>query len=269
MRLPTSLALAALTTNALALNIHRQAHRRQDNPSKRGIAYNDPILVDAVLSQGAVASWAYNWDSTDNGVSSLLEFVPMLWSDKEEHTSRWVSNVEAMIDNGSRHILSFNEPDHAAQANMSPQAAAAAHAEYLGPYAEQARIGSPGITNSVREGQGVKWLEAFMSACEAEFGCHVDFCAAHWYSDHNVQGSLMAHLEDVRRVCGDRPVWLTEFAPQGGSVGDYVSWIEWVVGPLDDLEWLERHSYFMVGEPGTLTTGGSLNAQGAAYFQTS
>lgn len=325
MRLPTSLALAALTANALALNIHRQVHRRQDNPSvstawttvtnfvtvyggqptpspdqppanavedlaasptdkptraapqnaaarapsKRGIAYNDHALVNALLSQGASASWAYNWDSTDGGLSSSLEFVPMLWSDGEEHTSRWASNVEAMLERGSTHILSFNEPDHAEQANMSPQAAAAAHAKFLGPYASRARIGSPAVTNSGEEGQGVKWLESFMSACEAEPGCQVDFCAAHWYADHNAEGSLRAHLEDVRGVCGDRPVWLTEFAPEGGSEGDYVSWIEREVRPLDDLEWVERYAYFMVGEPGTLTTGGGLNAQGAAYFQTS
>lgn len=327
MRLSTSLALAALASNALALNIHRHDNQRRDGPaacttwttvtefvtvhggakptsapsphqgpanaaaeeaasptdkptrpapqkaagapSKRGIAYNEASLVNAILEQGASASWAYNWDSVDNGITSSLEFVPMLWSDRGDHTSRWAANVENMLDNGSTHILSFNEPDHAEQANMSPQAAAAAHAKYLGPYADRARIGSPAVTNSGNPGQGIKWLEPFMSACASEDGCHVDFCVAHWYADHNAEGSLRGHLEDVRSICGDRPVWLTEFAPEGGSEGDYVRWIEREIGPLDELDWVERYAYFMVGEPGKLTTGQSLNAQGAAYFQTS
>lgn len=329
MRLSTSLALAALTTNALSLNIHRDVHKREESPapcttwetvtqvatvyggtretstpsaqppanaaaqadkptyriaqnaaaapakskanpkSKRGIAYNSADLVNALIKQGVSASWAYNWDSTDNGLSSSLEFVPMLWSDRQDHASRWASNVEKMLDNGSTHILSFNEPDHAEQANMSPQAAVAAHIKYLGPYADRAKIGSPAVTNSGNDGQGVKWLRPFMKACDADSDCHVDFCVAHWYADHNVEGSLKAHLEEVRDICGDRPVWLTEFAPEGGSEGDYVKWIQREVASLDELDWVERYAYFMVGEPGRLTNGQSLNAQGAAYFQTS
>ncbi|KAH6705730.1 glycosyl hydrolase catalytic core-domain-containing protein [Verticillium dahliae] len=46
-------------------------------------------------------SWAYNWDSRDNGlIGRGLDFVPMLWSPADDHTQRWKLNVEDMIRKG-------------------------------------------------------------------------------------------------------------------------------------------------------------------------
>lgn len=234
--------------------------------TKRGFAYNDPQEVKALLEKGTKGSWAYNWGSSPDGLDdSSVEYVPMLWGADQDKTSSWETNVKAALSAGSKHILSFNEPDHAEQAKMSPQDAAAAHVKYLNPHGDKARIGSPAVTNSQNANEGTKWLQQFMDACEGQ-GCQVDFCVAHWYSPADQKDTLFTHLEEVRKICGDKPVWLTEFGLSDG--GDEAGFLKAVLKDLDDLEWLERYSYFMVGGKGTLTSGqGQLSAAGEAYFE--
>ncbi|KAL2109899.1 hypothetical protein VUR80DRAFT_1867 [Thermomyces stellatus] len=237
--------------------------------TKRGFAYNDADLVNSLIKGGAEGSWAYNWDSHDNGLDSSVEFVPMLWSNGEEHVSRWDDNVQEMLGKGAKCLLSFNEPDHQEQAKMDPETAAAAHAKYLNPYGDKARIGAPAITNSNLPGEGTEWLEKFIPACERE-GCQIDFCVAHWYAPADDDAALRSHLEKVHELCGgDKPVWLTEFAPQGDEAAS-VKFIHRALHLMDEeLEWVERYSYFMVGGPdgGLTNADGGLSAKGQAYFE--
>jgi hypothetical protein len=94
------LSNAAPVTKALAV---------RDNAPKRGLAYNDPNLTSLF---GDKASWCYNWGSwKDLPAGSPLEFVPMLHGGGSEFTNIWNTNVEKAISSGSKHILSFNEPD--------------------------------------------------------------------------------------------------------------------------------------------------------------
>lgn len=74
-----------------------------------------------------------------------------------------LSMSKAMLAKGSTHLLSFNEPDIASQANMAPKQAAAAHPKYMNPYGDQARIGGPVVSNSGEAGQSADWLETFMA----------------------------------------------------------------------------------------------------------
>lgn len=232
---------------------------------KRGFAYNDANLVNNLVNGGTRGSWAYNWDSLSNGLSSGVEFVPMLWGDRPDHTDRWAANVEKSLSEGASHILSFNEPDHAAQANLSPEAAAAAHVKYVNPYAGRARIGAPAITNSNLDGQGTRWLRSFMSACESA-GCKIDFCVAHWYSPADQPQSLIDHLNEVHSICGNRPVWLTEFAPLG-SDDQNAEFLRNNLNRLDsELGYLERYSYFMVSVGSLMSSQTSLSALGQAFF---
>ena len=234
--------------------------------NKRGFAYNDANLVNQLLKGGAKGSWAYNWGSNDNGLDSSIEFVPMLWGEKTLDT--WDADAKDMIAKGAKNLLSFNEPDHAEQAKIDPESAADLHVKKMNPYSDngKVRIGSPGVTNSEKPGEGTQWLESFMKACETK-GCQVDFCVAHWYAPSNAEQSLKDHLDEVRRICGDdRPVWLTEFAPNDDTGS--ADFIKSAMGMLDDIDWLERYSYFMVGGEGKLTEGsGGLSAEGQAYFE--
>lgn len=233
---------------------------------KRGFAYNDAHLVDNFFSgRRASASkfgWAWNWDSRDNGLAQSLEFVPTLWGPIDIHTSRWKDNVESMIDSGSTHVFSFNECDIASQCNMDAAAAADAHVKWLNPYAGRVKISSPSVSNSNVAGQGLDWLRAWVDACDAK-GCAYDFCNVHWYSPIEATETLYDHIKEAARICR-KPVWLTEFAPLSNDDAAVSAWLEENLPRLDDLDELERYSYFMVSN-GKLVNGNALTGAGEAY----
>ncbi|KAI8293176.1 Alkali-sensitive linkage protein 1 [Colletotrichum sp. SAR11_240] len=232
---------------------------------KRGLAYNSASLVSNFFSSGnscEQCSWAYNWDSSSNGLSESLNYVPMLWGPIDTHTARWTANADAAIKAGSTHILSFNEPDLPAQANLDAATAATAHVKYMNPYSGKVKIGSPAITNSNIAGQGLDWLKAWVSACDTA-GCAYDFCVTHWYSPSDAADTLFSHLQSVHEICGNKPVWLTEFAPLG-SDDQISSFVQTNVPKLDAVSYLDRYSYFMVSD-GVLTSGTGLSALGKTY----
>ncbi|KAK2033472.1 hypothetical protein LX32DRAFT_90189 [Colletotrichum zoysiae] len=231
---------------------------------KRGVAYNDPTKVNAFFSGACPeCSWVYNWDSSNNGLSvSGAEYVPMLWGPIDTHTARWTQNADAAIAKGSSHILSFNECDMPSQCNLDAGSAAAAHVKYINPYSGKVKIGAPAITNSNIAGQGLDWLKAWVSACDGA-GCAYDFCVTHWYSPADAASTLFDHLKSVHDICRGKPVWLTEFAPFGGS-DQISSFVQTNIPKLDSLEFLDRYSYFMASD-GVLNSGSGLSALGHTY----
>ncbi|TDZ46148.1 Alkali-sensitive linkage protein 1 [Colletotrichum trifolii] len=249
---PTSLAPSRLGFGALG--------------TKRGFAYNDANLVNKFTDskQCTKCSWAYNWDSTDNGlIRHSLDFVPMIWSPKEEHTRRWPQNADAMLLSGSTHILSFNECDRPDQCNLDAASAAAAHVEYVNKYAGRARIGSPATSNSAAAGQGLNWLELWVWTCDG-LGCEYDFCVTHWYG--NSVEELLKHVASVHKICRGKPVWLTEFAIDVGSDEQHAAFITAVVPQLDGVAYLERYAYFMIQE-GRFISGSTITSSGRAYAE--
>ncbi|KAK2036431.1 hypothetical protein LZ31DRAFT_561142 [Colletotrichum somersetense] len=234
--------------------------------TKRGFAYNDANLVNKFTDneQCIECSWAYNWDSTDNGLfRHSLDFVPMLWSPKVEHTSRWAQNVDTMLLSGSTHILSFNECDRLDQCNLDAASAAAAHVEYVNRCAGRARIGSPAISNSATAGQGLNGLELWVWTCDG-LGCEYDFCVAHCYG--NSVDDLLKHVASVHETCRGKPVWLTEFAIDVVSDEQHAAFITAAVPQLEDIAYLERYAYFMIQE-GRFISGSTIRSSGRAYAE--
>ncbi|KAJ0298908.1 hypothetical protein COL5a_011819 [Colletotrichum fioriniae] len=235
---------------------------------KRGVAYNDPTKVNAFFNGACTnCGWAYNWDSADNGLTATgVNFVPMLWGPIDTHTARWAENVKASIDKNSTHILSFNECDMPSQCNLGAAEAATQHVKYMNPYAttnnKKIQIGAPAITNSNIAGQGLDWLKAWVSACDTA-GCTYDFCVTHWYSPSTAADTLFSHLQAVHEACGNKPVWLTEFAPFG-TTDEISSFVSTNVPKLDSLSYLDRYSYFMASD-GVLNSGSGLSALGQTY----
>ncbi|KZL87862.1 hypothetical protein CI238_12829 [Colletotrichum incanum] len=233
---------------------------------KRGFAYNDAALVNKFTDnvQCTQCSWAYNWDSTDNGLSrQSVNFVPMLWSPAKNHTDRWSQNVDAMISSGSTHILSFNECDRPDQCHLDAASAAAAHVKLVNRYAGRVRIGSPAISNSAVDGQGLHWLELWVRTCD-DLGCEYDFCVTHWYGD-SVE-NLMEQIASVHEICRGKPVWLTEFAIDSGSDEQHAAFITAVVPQLDAVEYIERYAYFMI-QDGRFVSGSTITSSGQAYAE--
>lgn len=236
--------------------------------TKRGAAYNVASLISPLIGTGSKISWAYNWGQVSDGlddVDSSLEYVPMLWSNREDFISTWDSNAKTAISNGAKNFLGFNEPDNAGQANMDAATAAAAYIQYLTPHAGSVRLGSPAITNSGTDGEGVSWLKEWVSACNDQ--CQFSFCAAHWYSPAS-SSDFLNYVTQVHEACGtDKTVWITEFAPIGADDATISSFLEEVQDALDNnstYSFVERYSYFYVAD-GSLVTGTSASSYGNTF----
>jgi hypothetical protein len=193
----------------------------------------------------------------------------MLWGTGQDHVPTWSSNAKAAIASGSGHLLSFNEPDNTGQANLDPATAASAHIQYMNPFAGQAQIGSPAITNSNIAVQSVDWLNGFMSACAGQ--CAIDFVACHWYGPPD-PSNLLDFVQSVYNAV-KKPVWLTEFASISGSDDDINTFVQSVMKSLDSdptYSFVQRYAYFMVGSQSQpnlnlLGTGSTPNVFGQSF----
>ncbi|KAI1117539.1 glycosyl hydrolase catalytic core-domain-containing protein [Nemania sp. NC0429] len=232
--------------------------------SKRGLAYNDASLVQEFLTLGGKASWAYNWGAYTGDLPAGVTYYPMLWSPAPEHSNGWDGAAKAAIAKGADALLSFNEPDIASQANMSPQDAAAGHIKFMNPYAGQARISTPAISSSENANQGIDWLKQFFNACNGQ--CKFDFCAAHWYGPGGVNGAnlFLQHLKAVNTACDGKPVWVTEFAAESDSVDEFVSTIVQAL-ESDEYGFVEKYSYFMANVGNLFTSSTQLSSYGKIY----
>lgn len=258
---PTSTSAAPIASVSVSVGSGSSSSGSSGGPL-RGLAYNDGSLLS--LFTGSKAGWKYNWGQVDDSTAfSDLPFVPMLWGATPDHTSTWESNANAAIAAGSDCLVSFNEPDNAGQANMSPAAAAQAHIQYMNPFSSKARIGSPAITNSEQSGQGTNWLTEFISACDGQ--CALDFVVCHWYNPADAQ-EFVSHLADVHNASGGLPVWVTEFEPLGASDADISSFLTEVFSLLESSEYsfVERIAYFMVATD-NLVGSTALSTYGEVY----
>ncbi|KAI2634235.1 glycosyl hydrolase catalytic core-domain-containing protein [Hypomontagnella submonticulosa] len=232
--------------------------------SKRGAAYNDPTLVTALLGLSNKISWAYNWGSDSGGLKANIDYYPMLWSPAPDHSNNWDQKAEAAIAKGSNCLLSFNEPDIASQANMSPQAAASGHIQYMNKYAGKARISAPAISSSQNANQGIDWLKQFFTACNGK--CQVDFCAAHWYGPGGSDGAklFLDHVKNVHTACQNKNVWVTEFAAESGDIDGFMSA---VTKALDSSEYsfVEKYSYFMLNQGSLMSSATTLSSFGKIF----
>ena len=236
------------------------------NSGKRGLAYNSAKLTNAFA--GSSMSWAYNWANNPDGtLDSSIEFVPMLWGQKMY--KGWDDAAKSALAAGAKNLMSFNEPDLAAQANMDSATAAADHIKYMNPYAGQARIGSPAVTNGGptggTDGMGLGWMQNFFDKCAGQ--CKVDFLTFHWYDSANNVAYFKNYVEDVIEMAkknGVNKVWLTEFAA-AGSDDEVAKFLGEVLPWMDSNDAIERYAYFMC-EEGKLVSGSAISDPvGKAY----
>ncbi|KAI1373723.1 glycoside hydrolase family 128 protein [Hypoxylon crocopeplum] len=232
--------------------------------SKRGAAYNDATLVSTLLTLTNKISWAYNWGSDSGNLQADVAYYPMLWSPASEHSSDWDTKAEAALSKGSDCLLSFNEPDITAQANLSPEVAASKHIQFMNGYAGKARIGSPAISSSENPNQGIDWLNQFFTACNGK--CQVDFCASHWYGPGGQEGAdlFLTHVKNVHEACENKNVWVTEFAAESGDVDAFMTAITEALDS-DEYSYVEKYSYFMLNENSLMSSATSLSSFGKIF----
>ena len=180
---------------------------------KRGLAYNDASLCNAFAGSNA-ASFAYNWGSDSSGLDSSIPYIPMLWGPAAEFSQSWHKNAQAAIQGGAEYLFSFNEPDMSSQSNMSPQDAAEAWKVYMEPFAGQAKLVAPSVTNGQDANMGLGWLQQFLDACS---DCTIDAFAQHWYFPTNDVQNFKDQVTQCSQMGGGKPVWVNEFGAIGSD----------------------------------------------------
>ncbi|BGP20526.1 hypothetical protein JCM10213_003789 [Rhodosporidiobolus nylandii] len=225
--------------------------------TKKGTGYND-----INLSSQLALSWRYNWAQYPDGPwNSSVEFVPMLWNDV---AGNWFANAQNAIDNGSKHLLGFNEPDLDSQANMNVTQAVAGWKKYMSPFYSKASLGSPAVTNGGAP-MGIAWLQAFAQACP-ECWAEIDFVALHWYDAAWNTGYFTIYLTDAYHTLG-KPIWLTEFAGYG-TQDEQIAFLKYVIPWMEQQPFIERYAGFGDFVGTYVNADGSLTPLGQAYSDT-
>lgn len=233
--------------------------------TKRGLAYNDASLCKTF---GSNFGFGYNWgqlESNDIGTN----FIPMMHGPSKATSQEWLANAGKMIAKGSKAVMGFNEPDHAEQANLSPEAACSAWKEYMNPIASahpDVTILGPSVTNAGASNMGLGWLSSFHEVCPDAI---VHATNIHFYDIYESAtiDRFKAHVEKAAANYG-KPVWVTEFGLNPGSASQEqaASFLKDAMAYLDASDKVQGYSWFMVGTgENQLNSGTGLSAVGQVY----
>jgi len=227
---------------------------------KRGIAAN---TAPGAAFYPAV-TWWYNWAAKGSGAQTGIEFVPMLWGS---------GSLSATLPSGSQYLLTFNEPNFKAQANLT-----AAQAASYWPTLENKAAGLPivgpgmnfcGPADQCNGTDPYQYLTDFFAACT---GCEVDYVAVHWYNCD--LPSLKDYLEPGGNLAGfeqfGKPIWLTEFSCDGSaSASDQEAYMRAAIPYLEGNPKVFRYSWFSanpIPNAKLINSDGSPTALGQVYI---
>jgi len=228
---------------------------------KRGIAAN--VAPGAAFFPAI--SWWYNWSLRPSGGNTGIEFVPMVWN---------ATTVSGAIPAGSRYLLGFNEPNFHAQANLTPQQAAAAwpalqaNAAAAGAATVSPAMNFCGPAAACNGTDPYQYLKDFFAACA---GCRVDYVAVHWYNCD--LPSLRDYLEPGGNLQGfeqfGKPIWLTEFSCDGNAtVAEQEAFMRVAIPYLESKANVHRYSWFSadpIPAARLMNADGSPTALGQVY----
>ncbi|CRG91077.1 hypothetical protein PISL3812_08125 [Talaromyces islandicus] len=227
---------------------------------KRGIAYNNPTWAAYFTKNSTQVTWAYNWAYTGPGLTSSLEFVPMLWGIASSNdVGNWQTAALA-----AKAVLGYNEPDLNTQANIIPSDAAGNWTTDMNPLAGKVSVGAPAVTNAgngLLPYAGLGWLDSFFEGCTS---CTVDFIPLHWYANDTAD-NFKAYLTEAHERF-NKTIWVTEFMLQD-SADNQIAFLKDVMPWMDQQSWIGRYAYFGAFE-GMLVNGQGtgLSSIGEAYI---
>ncbi|KAI4172366.1 MAG: hypothetical protein LQ343_003625 [Gyalolechia ehrenbergii] len=245
---------------------------------KRGLAYNSSSPSLSSFSKTGI-TWSHDWNSAPSDSSSQFMFVPTLWSDQSPHSDNWDQNAA-----GHEYLMSFNEPDIVAQANMDVNSAVDKYKSLVFPKRTGGvKIGAPSVTSGFGKNEagipmGTSWLSQFLDQCNDDSSCQAnlpdhspsDFVSGHWYGcpggSCTVQddiNSFNKYISDLVSTAQDREVWIPEFQ-RYGDVDGQKQFLESVLPTLDSNSAVTHYAYFMVVD-GIMTTNGQPNELGRTF----
>lgn len=207
------------------------------------------------------STWFYTW-SVDRNSTFNQEYVLI------KQNLFWPSWSSINAKRWSSHLMSFNEPDHSNQANVTVSQALNSWPDHL---RTGLRLGSPATTD-------FNWLYQFMDGARAR-NFRVDYVVVHAYWPAMTAAQWRAELLRVHERTG-RPIWIKEW--NNGANWTNESWpsswsdqmtkqhndIKAIVEMLDAAPFIERYSIYnwveakreMILEDGWLTPAGRFYA---------
>jgi len=203
---------------------------------KRGIAwFNSHSCSD--LKKLTDISWIYNWDVQPDAyllqciIDYGLEFIPM---------QRVAPLTLDKVYTGASRLLTFNEPNFASQANLSPSAAAS-YWPAIQKFANQNNmlISSPSASAGGDLMDPIQWFDQFFAACT---NCQVDFITTHIYTCS--PAGVNNFLQGFKKY--NKPIWLTEFAcpSAGATISQASTFLSQTLPYLENDAQFARYAWF-------------------------
>lgn len=247
------------------IGIESNATIEESEPSalnKKGACYSYNSERWSHKTSDLTGHWFYHWgNSPREEIPENIEYVPMFWGKSSVNPDN-LNNVQQLIDEGRvNYVLGFNEPDGAAQANMTVQEAVERwdDLESLG-----VPLGSPATVNPLND-----WMQEFMNRAEQE-NLRVDFVTLHNYGGANPANFI--NLVKRTYETYQKPIWITEFAVADWgatsaennrfSEAQVIEFMKVVLPALDDIEYVHRYTWFDGGNRAPLATSTLFDEEG-------
>jgi RNA polymerase sigma factor (sigma-70 family) len=232
--------------------------------AKKGVSVWKMSGLSTALAKSG-ASWYYTWDTHHDGITvpKKIEFVPMIWGSGSVKTEKL-----AQAKSAGPYLLSFNEPDMPAQANMPVEQALS-----LWPRLMETgqKIGSPAVAFDADKPEG--WLGRFMSGAEQR-NYRVDFIVLHWYGHDFRTAAAVGQLRSYIQAVHERyrkPIWLTEYALTDFSNGtrypsdaQQAAFLTASTKMLASLPYVQRYAWFGLPASDTEPSSGLFHGNGDA-----
>lgn len=205
------IALAAASLSLVAFSFTASA-----KSFKRGVSENSFNLIEEIDAVKPGTSWFYSWGNTPssnirNYVDADFEFEPMCWN-----ANYSADNIRAYCKEHpeTKYLLGFNEPNFKNQANMTPEAAAAAWPQVQALAKELGlKLVGPAVNYSPDgpENDPYTWYAKFVSLVGKD--------AFDYIAIHNYSGGVDGMRTMIDRFYGlyGKQIWLTEFCNWPGN----------------------------------------------------
>jgi Glycosyl hydrolase catalytic core len=165
----------------------------------KGIGLGVDTQLEVTQLASLKADWHYGW-SSQYRLAPPANFIPMVWGagDVDLAIAKVISELP---QTKSKHLLGFNEPDHAEQSKMTTGTALAAWPKLE---ATGLRLGSPATVKP-----DAWWMNTFMEKA-LDSGARIDFAATHIYQSPDAT-AFFRKLRELYERWG-LPIWVTETA---------------------------------------------------------
>lgn len=203
---------------------------------KRGVSENAFTLTEEMDVLVPGCSWLYNWANTPTSNADYMsddtwEFIPMCWN--ANYNSDNIRNY-CKAHPETKYLLGFNEPNFVAQANMTPESAAAAWPQVKALADELGlELVGPAVNYSPDgpENDPYTWYAKFVELVGPDA---FDYIAIHNYSGGS--GGMKDMIDRFYSLYGKK-IWVTEFCSWSG---DNITAEAQIASMIEQLEYLEK-----------------------------